>query len=133
MSIEGEWGSGKSSFTAQLQSLLKKGGTELPGVESRRPFMITFSAWRHDKEDALWAAFALSFSRQIALQLPFWERLVGSIKLLISRFNWRDGWLEASRAVAISTLLILLALILPVTLLSHGRLYAKRLSSFIEP
>jgi KAP family P-loop domain len=131
MSIEGEWGSGKSSFMAQLQSVLKEGVTELPGVESRRPFMITFNAWRHDKEDALWAAFALSFSRQIALQLPFWERLVGSIKLLISRFNWRDGWLEASRAVAISTLLILLALILPVTLLTQGRAYANSLSSFI--
>src|SRR6516225_5818391 len=51
LSVEGEWGSGKSSFMLQLEDQLKaKGGRT-----------VWFNAWRHDKEDELWAAFALDF------------------------------------------------------------------------
>src|SRR5215813_605876 len=79
LSIEGEWGSGKSSFMLQLQKELQaSAASEIPpGPDQResklkgflqrvrravrRPQVMTvqFNAWRHDKEDSLWAAFAL--------------------------------------------------------------------------
>src|SRR5205807_1699429 len=49
LSIEGEWGSGKSSFMTQLEGVLRKHGN----------LTLQFNAWRHDKHEELWAAFAL--------------------------------------------------------------------------
>src|SRR6185369_12525481 len=92
LSIEGGWGSGKSSLMLQLESKIKgdslatrlkdalknKGMKSADGeslwarfrraIRSRRQFTIQFNAWRHDKEDAMWAAFALEFIRQISKQ-----------------------------------------------------------------
>ena len=51
LSIEGEWGSGKSFFMKKLDEYLRKEGKRT----------VWFNAWRHDKAEAVWAAFALSF------------------------------------------------------------------------
>lgn len=68
VSIEGGWGSGKSSFMLQLRR-----GLEYPGVASSSLFApvvrwirrrVTddghltawFNPWRHENEDVLWAA-----------------------------------------------------------------------------
>ncbi|HEY9663323.1 MAG TPA: P-loop NTPase fold protein, partial [Allocoleopsis sp.] len=63
LSVEGSWGSGKSSFMKQLQA-------EIERIERQKnkpvPRMVWFNAWRHDKVEALWAAFALEFLRQIS-------------------------------------------------------------------
>ena len=140
LSIEGEWGSGKSSFMKQLEkaiqeterkkfkdeinqekeelkeywekfkqekfstkilslssllnNLLKRLKLKLKIITFRPPTTVWFNAWRHDKAEALWAAFSLEFLRQISQirnkrdVLPV---LNGKIKLLFLRFNWGQG------------------------------------------
>jgi len=67
LSIEGEWGSGKSSFMRQLEKLLAAMPTNLL-PEGQLPQMsrtFWFDAWRQDKQEAVWAAFALAFCRRL--------------------------------------------------------------------
>lgn len=143
ISIEGEWGSGKSSFMKQLQKTIeefeqKKFEKQLQvdlgkwqrQAETRirkiretnnvpkaidkllafisqkflplliniykwirlklnklqsKPKTIWFNAWKHDKAEALWAAFALEFLRQIS---------IGSNIILFGlRYDWKKGLL----------------------------------------
>jgi KAP family P-loop domain len=130
VSIEGPWGSGKSSF----MKLLKK---EIERLSVTRPTIIEFNAWRHDKEDALWAAFALSFVKQLSSQLPFWNRLRGGIRLFWKRFSFESGLLDALRVLSISLILILAAVCVPVLLYTNGTGWAKnlaeRLANYKEP
>ncbi|WP_367142415.1 GUN4 domain-containing protein [Anabaena sp. AL93] len=140
LSIEGEWGSGKSSFMKQLEkaiqetekkkfddeinqekkelkeylekfnqkkvqnkilslssllnNLLKWLKLKLKIITFRPPTTVWFNAWRHDKAEALWAAFSLEFLRQISQirhkrdVLPI---LKGNIRLSFLRFNWIQG------------------------------------------
>ncbi|WP_420714937.1 KAP family P-loop NTPase fold protein [Corallococcus sp. bb12-1] len=102
LSIEGEWGAGKSSFMTQLeQSLSRK--------HARRT--VKFNAWRHDKDEALWASFAIEFARQIAPRgriAQFWKRL-----LVVKRtFNLREGFPALIRLLAGVPLLAIVAVLL---------------------
>ncbi|MGB7924268.1 MAG: P-loop NTPase fold protein [Pyrinomonadaceae bacterium] len=90
LSIEGEWGSGKSSFMLQLESRLKE----------RKQKTVRFNAWRHDKDDAMWAAFALEFVRRLSKELTFRQRWLAHLKLVLQRFNWEKGWLDLARVSA---------------------------------
>jgi hypothetical protein len=117
VSIEGEWGSGKSSFLHILQKYLVAGSKELSrqGRAHNVPLVTTFNPWRHDKDEALWAAFAMSLTKEIVRQQPLSARLSGHWRLLTSRFQWKRGWLELLKAltsflVATGLLLSLLAL-----------------------
>src|SRR5579864_392904 len=136
LSIEGTWGSGKSSFMMQLKQALRNGqglmtsmqnaaaGTQRVSKRDRaRPQCLTvwFNAWRHDKEEALWAAFALDFIRQVSRQLPFHRRLLSGCRLFLSRYRWWVGWLELVRAVAIWLVLAVLCLGLPVAIIASHR------------
>ena len=99
LSIEGKWGSGKSSFIRQLEGHIKE-------AEKRRKtnppsLMVRFNPWRHDKEEALWAAFALDFLRQVREQRRFAPRWLCDIRLFLSRFSWKSGWMELVRKVAL--------------------------------
>jgi hypothetical protein len=143
ISIEGEWGSGKSSFMKQLQKTIeefqyRKIEKELQDnlgnlqvkleigirkIKSKnylhpviielfafifknslsfliniykwtrlhlnklqpKPKTIWFNAWKHDKAEALWAAFALEFLRQISIG--------SNITLFRLRFDWKNGFL----------------------------------------
>jgi len=169
LSIEGEWGSGKSSFMLQLEKALKHRSRALlsrlvdawddedeekdrrkrlwseiskslswcRSIPSRLaeawsgkwtgrghrlwrelqlPCCLTvrFNAWRHDKEDALWAAFASEFLRRIAPQRFFLRRWLGHLRLFFVRFRWKNGWLEMLRALALWTLLLFLGLVVPI-------------------
>jgi len=82
ISVEGEWGSGKSSFMLQLIEKLKK----------EDALIVKFSPWRHEKEESVWAAFVLTFSEQLAEELGFFNSINSYYKLLWERFNWREGW-----------------------------------------
>jgi hypothetical protein len=147
LSIEGEWGSGKSSFMKQLavalgldERLLKGGCVQAPPFKtafrktsstfmgriwgvgnawlewiSPKPLFVNFNAWRHDKEEALWAAFALAFSRQTLQQQVWPRRIQRRIRLFWKQYNWRKGWLEIARICAVWLLLITIgfALFLP--------------------
>lgn len=64
MSVEGEWGSGKSSLMLQVQDKLRA------EIKKRRRWnysVISFNAWQNDKAESLWAAFALSFLQQLKI------------------------------------------------------------------
>lgn len=90
ISIEGEWGSGKSSFMKQLGERLEKSAS--------KPIVIQFNAWRHDRADELWAAFALEFVRQIRKkETRCWARWNADRKLFWLRFNWGSGWPDVGR------------------------------------
>ena len=86
LSIEGEWGSGKSSFMLQLEEALRK---ELKGGAR----FVRFNAWRHDKSEALWAAFSLEFSRQLVKDRAWPVRLWKRLRLGLARLQRGQGWL----------------------------------------
>jgi hypothetical protein len=81
ISVEGEWGSGKSSFMLQLEKRLRE----------KEKYTVNFNAWRHDKDDTLWAAFALKFLKDLRKQLSLRERIVAAVKLRALRFEWGLG------------------------------------------
>ncbi|HET7436964.1 MAG TPA: P-loop NTPase fold protein [Thermoanaerobaculia bacterium] len=89
MSVEGPWGSGKSSFMRQLSAALTKRGG----------LTIDFNPWRHEKSESLWASFALEFVRKVRAETSTLRRLRGDFVLLVKRLNWRDAWPDVLRAI----------------------------------
>jgi len=85
MSIEGPWGSGKSSFMRQLEAELK------PQFRT-----IRFNAWRHEKAEELWAAFALHFIEHIKpkKRLARWR---SDARLFWRQFDLASGWPDLIR------------------------------------
>lgn len=110
LSIEGEWGSGKSSFMLQLRESLTKRGH----------LTVDFNAWRHDKADELWAAFALDFIRQITKEQSFWRQWWANIKLRKRRYDWAAGWVDILRFVATTGLWLLGSIAIPLLVLIKG-------------
>ncbi|MGV3757254.1 MAG: KAP family P-loop NTPase fold protein [Verrucomicrobiota bacterium] len=103
LSVEGEWGCGKSSFMRQLQQRLEaansSSGRKTGGGTVRT---VWFNAWRHDKNDALWAAFALEFVRQISEKMSFGARWYAAWLLTKKRFDWKSGWLDVVQWLFVS-------------------------------
>lgn len=96
LSVEGAWGSGKSSFMLQLEDCIKaKGGKT-----------VWFNAWRHDKEEELWAAFALDFTSKLAATVPRWKRWLLHLKLSSLRFDWRRGWFQVTKFLVLSVVFL---------------------------
>ncbi|MEM9215355.1 MAG: GUN4 domain-containing protein [Cyanobacteria bacterium P01_F01_bin.150] len=131
LSIEGEWGSGKSSFMRQLQE-------ELAQIEQRdgKPISrkVWFNAWRHDKVEALWAAFALEFLNQISkprTRSEIFHSWMSYLKLLRQRFNWQEHWPDAIRGAALVAFLGSFAVALPVLFWNVGWDGINRLSDEI--
>ncbi len=105
LSIEGQWGTGKSSFMLQLREILK----------SRNQKTVCFNAWRHDKEDALWAAFALDFIYQVSHELPWYRRYYGNLYLFYRRLSWKNGWIDGLRVFTILSFIVYAAInVLPL-------------------
>jgi KAP family P-loop domain len=88
ISIEGEWGSGKSSFIRQLEKQIKELETQGMRPKRRGSLVVKFNPWRHDKEEALWAAFALDFLRQVREQRRFVPRWWCDARLFVKRWSW---------------------------------------------
>lgn len=111
LSIEGEWGSGKSSFMKQLREALARTANESATglADATAPVTIWFNAWRHDKGEALWAAFALKFLDDVSSSLTLAERVRAAGRLLNSRYDWRGAWWDVTRAVAHSFLWVLVS------------------------
>lgn len=110
MSIEGDWGSGKSSFMLQLERCLR---------EEHHQRTVRFNAWRHDREDALWAAFALEFLHELKRQQPWVRRPWSTIRLAFGRYRWRDGWLDFLQALLVGILLVVVLGCASGLLLAH--------------
>jgi hypothetical protein len=116
ISIEGDWGSGKSSFLLQLERAICGervnipwsqrlpqwlGGQEGPKQPTRkRELSVRFNAWRHDKQDELWAAFALAFVKSLRAEVGLARAWRGDVKLFLSRLKGGRGWLELGLLVA---------------------------------
>jgi hypothetical protein len=98
LSVEGQWGAGKSSFMNQLQQTLNKAGHRT----------ISFNAWRHDKSESLWAAFALQFIATLTGYSSWPKRLMLNLLIVFRRFDWRKGW---ARAVQLAVLSIIFAMV----------------------
>ncbi len=83
ISVEGLWGSGKSSFLKQLEERVK----EL----NPKAKVVKFNPWRYSGEEALWASFAIELEAELQDCKGWW-------KLVFLRMGWsrlkRDcGWL----------------------------------------
>jgi len=159
LSVEGEWGSGKSSFMLQLEKALHRRcepftrwAFSLPGglakgwrshregrwTRLRRQLVppccltVRFNAWRHDKEDALWAAFASEFLRRISRERSLLRRWLGHLRLFRGRYRWRDGWLEMMRATAVWIVLLFLGLAVPVAAFRSWPAWSGRIEKQLQ-
>ena len=110
LSIEGAWGSGKSSFMLQLEKELRDEGSGI---------VTSFNAWRYDKDEAMWAAFALEFTQQLGEQLTFGHRWLAHLKLFFLRYDWEKGWRDL---VKLGATLILFMAILVVPVFAKDRI-----------
>lgn len=75
VSIEGEWGSGKTTFMGLLMKSLKNAGAEV----------VWFKPWRHDKEESVWGAFAMTFVTGLSRTQPWWRRPLTAWKVIRRR------------------------------------------------
>jgi hypothetical protein len=105
LSIEGEWGMGKSSFMQQLKEALRE-----DALRDNRPKVgvVEFNAWRHENQEALWAAFAHRVVTSLHAQSSFRERLASRMRLMRSRVDW---WRNGLRAVALVAALALMLVV----------------------
>ena len=89
----------------------------------RQPRTVWFNAWRHDKAEALWAAFALEFISQISDirgVSDFLPVLWGDLRLFFSRIQWTvDAFLDALKTIA--QLLLGIAAIATLLIFSFGQ------------
>ena len=156
LSIEGEWGSGKSSLMLQLKqavvgeslwrrlrnawqakdelSPLSYGGNRTPSrtarlrqaVHQRRRFFVQFNPWRHDREEALWAAFALEFMRQLSLERFILRRWWADLRLFVAHYHWKRGWFEALRAVFLWAVVLVLVIGFPTEIFRKKPRWAEQ-------
>lgn len=76
VSVEGVWGSGKTSFMRQLEAK----------IDDEHP-VVWFNPWRHENTNELGAAFMLAFLRSIREGLSWRRRATGYGRLLLRRLN----------------------------------------------
>lgn len=84
LSIEGQWGCGKSSFMKQLKEEIDN---KNKGEEEIKYFTVWFNSWKYDKEDELWASFALNFMDELSRQLSWKNRQSSRVKLFYLRYK----------------------------------------------
>lgn len=84
LSVEGEWGSGKSSFMSQLRKELEDEGETT----------VEFNPWKHEQQEALWASFALTFVESLKGSVPWYKR-----PLKFAVISWRRLRSETSNGV----------------------------------
>jgi hypothetical protein len=97
LSVEGQWGSGKTSFMMQLKRELDKGFASA----DRQNLTVFYNAWRQDKDDAVWASFALSVSNQIREKCRFGKRCLASLILFGRRINGAGGIFRVTTIIVV--------------------------------
>jgi hypothetical protein len=68
---------------------------------SHQVIAVRFNAWRHDREDALWSAFATEFLAQVREERFFLWSWLGSLSLMIRRWSWARMGIDALRKLAL--------------------------------
>jgi formylglycine-generating enzyme required for sulfatase activity len=101
----------------------------------RKPRTVWFNAWRHDKAEALWAAFALEFIRQISTNRNFSDVIptfIGHCKLFNSRFDLKSGWLDALRKLSQLILVISAVILFLLLTFSSRQQWVEQLSTQVN-
>ncbi len=98
LSVEGEWGSGKSSFLRQLKNEI---GRIYKDKGPEKALIVEFDPWRHDKDEALWAAFALKFIGDASKCLTKGKRWKANCELWKQRLSWKQAWPDVLRIVLV--------------------------------
>ncbi len=81
LSIEGEWGTGKSSFLTQLRGRIRADNPAGTLCIQRNP-------WRYRQNEEMWSSFAVAFIQQASRQLRPGQRLRAKVSLFVRRL-WR--------------------------------------------
>ena len=99
VSIEGDWGSGKTTFMNILEESLKDSGHKT----------VRFNPWRHEDKEAVWAAFASELIQELKNDTPFCERLNSEASIAKRRYYLNtDRWQKAKSFLTIASLSVLL-------------------------
>ncbi len=136
LSVEGPWGSGKSSFMKFVQEELERdipesgSGTKVPAFRT-----VTFNPWRLDKAEAVWASFVLCFYRELFKcevfdLLAHGKRRSEAIRALRARCKlaWlRFDWDRGGPSLVKLFMLFLIAIAISVALAAVGRDRESRL------
>lgn len=84
MSIEGDWGAGKSTFMTLLARRLTDRAEQ---TEKIKPLVLHFDAWRNEKDEAVWGAFIGHLVRGLMRDRGYWASCVAELRLSWKRFN----------------------------------------------
>ncbi|MBK1989487.1 hypothetical protein A0J48_018435 [Sphaerospermopsis aphanizomenoides BCCUSP55] len=134
ISIEGEWGSGKSSFMKQLEEQIKVKSKEVREKKLKEVWenlkidsdlseiwqflqlrfgqetqTVWFNAWRHEKAESLWATFAISFLEEISRNrdLSDWiPNIWSSFILFINRLEVKEKPIKFFDTVVSSSVIV---------------------------
>ena len=109
---------GKSSFMLQLKN-------RLCATEKNR-VAVEFNAWRHDKNDSLWAAFALECAQDLRSSLLFRDRIRGWVHLNRARLDGYKGWAHLLRLGVVTILWLCLLMAGPTLLILKGRAWTDQ-------
>lgn len=99
LSIEGDWGVGKSSFMIQLHERIQQEANSRN--DAWKPLIMEFNPWRLSRDEELWASFAMRFKRGISGQLTRRERFKACMVLFTERMRKPESRLAISRAASI--------------------------------
>lgn len=98
LSVEGEWGKGKSSFMAQLRKRIEQEGAKRD--KASQHLCVEFNPWRHSKDEELWSSFVLDFTDQLSKQLSPCEKAKARSALFIRRIKRPENRCALARAIA---------------------------------
>ncbi|MEL6330873.1 MAG: P-loop NTPase fold protein, partial [Planctomycetota bacterium] len=96
VSIEGDWGSGKTTFAERVAERLRK-----PSEDCKQGTpVVMFRPWAHDKTEDLWSALVSTFNRDMRHHLRRRDALARLIKLWFGRICfWGDAHKRRPRVV----------------------------------
>jgi hypothetical protein len=98
----------------------------------RKPRIVWFNAWRHDKAEALWAAFALTFLEEISKQRHWLDilSLWGGIRLFWFRLEKSlSGLVDLFRTIAQITLFVCAIVLVLIFTLFKSTSWSEQLAT----
>jgi hypothetical protein len=101
--IDAPWGMGKTTLMHMIENRLQEDRPHAPPLPT-----VWFNAWKHDKEESLWAALALEILRQVQEKLSLSERIALWFELNRERLNIRLLVLRFLRTLLLVLLVLLL-------------------------